>query len=62
MVHAGIVLVVLAAVVGASTVGGNSGAYLRPSVGAAGMAMGSANTALPENLSPWWNPAAMAFH
>ncbi|HEX2958977.1 MAG TPA: hypothetical protein VHO70_19235 [Chitinispirillaceae bacterium] len=63
VVHAGIVLVMmLAAGTGASTVGGSSGAYLRPSVGAAAMAMGSANTALPDNLSPWWNPAAMAFH
>lgn len=56
------VLMVIVVRTGASTVGGSSGAYLRPWAGAAAMAMGGANSALPEYLSPWWNPAAMTFH
>jgi len=43
-----------------SSIGGLSGAYLRPSVGAAAMGLGSAFSAMPEYLAPWWNPAVIA--
>lgn len=55
-------LLLLTVSTGASTVGGSSGAYLRPWAGAEAMAIAGANSALPEYLSPWWNPAAMSFH
>jgi hypothetical protein len=45
---------------GAQGVGGTSGAYLRPSMGAAASAMGGACTAAPDNYAPWWNPAVLA--
>ena len=62
-VTAGIaILALLVTSTGASTVGGSSGAYLRPWAGAAAMATAGANSALPDYLSPWWNPAAMSFH
>ncbi len=62
-VTAGIaILMLLVGIAGASTVGGSSGAYLRPWAGAAAMAVAGANSAFPEYLSPWWNPAAMSFH
>jgi hypothetical protein len=41
-------------------IGGTSGAYLRPPVGAAATAMGGACTALPDYYAPWWNPAVLA--
>lgn len=63
VLYAGIVLIsLLTSRAAASVIGGSSGAYLRPSVGATALAMGNANTALPEYLSPWWNAASMAFH
>jgi hypothetical protein len=45
----------------AGGVGGLSGAYLRPVVGAAALGFGGAYTAAPEYYAPWWNPAALAF-
>jgi len=63
VVTAGIaILMLLMARTDASTVGGSSGAYLRPWAGAAAMAIAGANSAMPDYLSPWWNPAAMPFH
>ena len=44
----------------AGQVGGLSGAYLRPGVGAAALGMGGASSASPENFTAWWNPAASA--
>jgi hypothetical protein len=44
----------------AGQVGGLSGAYLRPPVGATALAMGGANTASPDFLASWWNPAVLA--
>jgi hypothetical protein len=44
----------------ASTVGGESGAYLRYPVGAAAFAMGGALSAAPASLAPWWNPAVLS--
>ena len=43
----------------ASIIGGESGAYLRYPVGATGLAMGGAETALPQAAAPWWNPAVL---
>jgi hypothetical protein len=45
---------------GAQGVAGTSGAYLRPPMGAAAMAMGGACTAAPDHYAPWWNPAVLA--
>jgi hypothetical protein len=45
---------------GAQGVAGTSGAYLRPPMGAAAMAMGGACTAAPDYYAPWWNPAVLA--
>jgi hypothetical protein len=44
----------------AGQVGGLSGAYLRPAVGATALAMGGASAAAPDYLAPWWNPAVLA--
>ncbi len=44
----------------AGEIGGLSGAYLRPAVGATALAMGGANSADPAYLAPWWNPAVLA--
>lgn len=44
----------------AGEIGGLSGAYLRPAVGAAASAMGGAQTADPHYLASWWNPAVLA--
>jgi len=44
----------------ASVIGGTSGAYLRAPAGAAALAQGGANTAYPDYMTPWWNPAIMA--
>jgi hypothetical protein len=44
----------------AQGVAGTSGAYLRPPMGAAAMAMGGACTAAPDYYAPWWNPAVLA--
>ena len=46
--------------IAAGEVGGLSGAYLRPPVGATALAMGGASTADPEYLATWWNPAVTA--
>ena len=54
------ILVAVAATPEAAMIGGTSGAYLRPAVGAAPLALGSAYSASPEYLAPWWNPAALA--
>jgi hypothetical protein len=43
----------------AQGVGGTSGAYLRPPMGAAATAMGGACTAAPDFYAPWWNPAVL---
>jgi len=48
-----------AAEVGAQ-IGGLPGAYLRAPAGAAAFAMGGAQSASPENLCTWWNPAMLA--
>jgi hypothetical protein len=45
----------------AGQVGGLSGAYLRPGVGASALAMGGASSAAPEYYGAWWNPAYNAF-
>jgi hypothetical protein len=45
---------------GGQGVGGSSGAYLRPPMGAAATAMGGACTAAPDYYAPWWNPAVLA--
>ena len=42
--------------------GGEPGAYLRLPAGAAAMALGGANTAAPEYLAAWWNPAMLAVY
>lgn len=55
-----VLLGVTACVEASSTIGGLSGAYLRPSVGAAAMGLGSAYSAMPEYLAPWWNPAVIS--
>ena len=44
----------------AGQVGGLSGAYLRPAVGAKALAMGGASAAAPDYLASWWNPAVLA--
>ncbi|MBD3321897.1 MAG: hypothetical protein GF350_12445 [Chitinivibrionales bacterium] len=43
-----------------SSLGGLAGAYLRPPVGAVAVAMGGAQTASPDYLASWWNPAIIA--
>jgi hypothetical protein len=48
------------AMLSAGEVGGLSGAYLRPAVGAAALAMGGASSASPDYLACWWNPAMIA--
>ncbi|NLP03377.1 MAG: hypothetical protein GX089_12845 [Fibrobacter sp.] len=45
----------------ASMVGGRSGAYLRPPVGATSLAMGGTGSAAPEDLLSWWNPSQLSF-
>ncbi len=50
-------VIIFSAVSYASTVGGESGAYLRYPVGAAALAMGGAGSACPGAFTPWWNPA-----
>jgi len=40
-------------------IGGYGGAYLREPVGATGYALGGAQTASPEYLYGWWNPASI---
>lgn len=37
------------------------GAYLRPPMGAAAVALGGAWSAMPDNYVAWWNPAALGF-
>lgn len=54
------VLIVLFNTVEAAMVGGHSGAYLRPPVGAAALAMGGAGSAEPSYLASWWNPSLLA--
>lgn len=39
--------------------GGESGAFLRAPVGASAFALGGANSASPEYLATWWNPAIL---
>lgn len=44
----------------ASGIGGTSGAYLRPPVGAVAAGLGGAYTASPEFYAAWWNPAVIS--
>jgi hypothetical protein len=44
----------------ADGIAGTAGAYLRAPVGATAFGMGGANTAAPDYLCQWWNPAALA--
>lgn len=46
----------------ASTIGGESGAYLRYPVGATALAMGGAQSAFPRTATPWWNPSILVRH
>jgi len=57
-----IVIVVTICNVHASTVGGESGSYLRGAAGATALAMGGANSAYPQYLASWWNPAVIAMY
>jgi hypothetical protein len=43
-------------------IGGESGAYLRAPVGATAMALGGANSASPDYLASWWNPAILGMY
>lgn len=44
----------------ASGIGGTSGAYLRPPVGAVATGLGGAYTASPDYYAAWWNPAVIS--
>lgn len=46
---------------GWTQIGGLPGAYLRAPAGAAAFAMGGAQSASPEQLCTWWNPAMLAY-
>ncbi len=54
---AGLILCTLTAAQGLGRYGG---AHLREPVGATAFALGGANTASPDYLCSWWNPAALA--
>jgi hypothetical protein len=41
-------------------IGGQAGAYLRSPAGPVAFAMGGANSASPEDLCTWWNPAMLS--
>lgn len=45
----------------AGQIGGLSGSYLRPGVGATALGMGEASSAAPQYFGAWWNPAYNAF-